>query len=393
MVRSYVGAKGRVYVFIDDLDRCEVPKAADLMQAINLLLSTNDTNLIFVLGLDREIVAAGLAAKYERLLPYLAEARIPRTADPRKDARTGLEYGYSFLEKFIQVPFHVPVPGNDDIGQWVSRLTAPDGGSRSEAAPPAADQTPQQEAFALAAGSDPEGFEAVVVKMAMVLDFNPRRIKQFVNVFRLWVSIAVQTGLLVPAGKTGANAEPAGMRIEQLGVFTAIILRWPGLAADLSQRPDLLERLIGVASGENAGEDPLLAYWASRDRLTAALRLAPPYSLRAIGVLPLLSILPNTYRGEMDFTAVTAAPARLVPGASFAAGAASAASSADVGVDGGGSSPSPAAERGRLRAARPAVSSRRRRLDVAGKHAFRLGQRGVGDERRGERREVAAVRG
>jgi hypothetical protein len=49
---------GKTFVFIDDLDRCEAPKAADLMQAINLMIGDGNS-LIFILGLDRAKVAAG----------------------------------------------------------------------------------------------------------------------------------------------------------------------------------------------------------------------------------------------------------------------------------------------------------------------------------------------
>lgn len=68
IVKCYVGEK-KVFVFIDDLDRCEVPKAADLMQALNLMIS-DDPHLIFVIGMDRLKVAGGIAVKYEKLLPY-----------------------------------------------------------------------------------------------------------------------------------------------------------------------------------------------------------------------------------------------------------------------------------------------------------------------------------
>src|SRR5262249_5247917 len=71
IVKAYAGEK-TVYVFIDDLDRCEAPKAADLMQAINLMISDSDkARLIFIIGMDREQVAAALAVKQEKLLPYL----------------------------------------------------------------------------------------------------------------------------------------------------------------------------------------------------------------------------------------------------------------------------------------------------------------------------------
>ena len=52
VVESYVGTEP-VYVFIDDLDRCEVPRAADLMQSITLMLN-NHPRLVFILGMDRE---------------------------------------------------------------------------------------------------------------------------------------------------------------------------------------------------------------------------------------------------------------------------------------------------------------------------------------------------
>ena len=52
VVRAYAGHH-RVFVFIDDLDRCDVPKAAELMQAINLMIGELG-NLVFVLGMDRE---------------------------------------------------------------------------------------------------------------------------------------------------------------------------------------------------------------------------------------------------------------------------------------------------------------------------------------------------
>ena len=46
---GYLDDNERVYIFIDDLDRCSVPRAADLMQSINLLVSDDD-RLVFVLG-------------------------------------------------------------------------------------------------------------------------------------------------------------------------------------------------------------------------------------------------------------------------------------------------------------------------------------------------------
>ncbi len=77
----YLADGKKVFVFIDDLDRCELPQAAELMRAINLMLSDSGP-IVFIIGMDREKIAAALAVKHEKLLPYLmTEARArPRRA-------------------------------------------------------------------------------------------------------------------------------------------------------------------------------------------------------------------------------------------------------------------------------------------------------------------------
>src|SRR5262249_9857884 len=198
------------YVFIDDLDRCEVPHAADLMQAINLLLSadqpaptpsgeltTPDANLFFLLGLDREVVAAGIAAKNRKILPYIAGSRRFAGLSPAETSRIGLNFGYEFLEKFIQVPFRVPELEKQQGDAWIERLTttAPAGETpgAGEHAPSASSQavstTADEPSPIFAPGADPEMFADVVTTVVGALSFNPRRIKQFINVFRLQVLI------------------------------------------------------------------------------------------------------------------------------------------------------------------------------------------------------------
>ena len=49
IVNAYVGENEKIYVFIDDLDRCELGKSADLLQALNMMIS-NDPKIIFYFG-------------------------------------------------------------------------------------------------------------------------------------------------------------------------------------------------------------------------------------------------------------------------------------------------------------------------------------------------------
>jgi hypothetical protein len=237
------GRNEKVYVFIDDLDRCEVPKAADLMQALNLMISDSN-RLIFIMGLDREKVAAGLAVKYEKLLPYLAPApasngtRTTATFDPV----LGLEYGYSFIEKFIQLPFLVPQASNTQLAEFLRKIF----GSNDSSSP--VSQSPVQPQATIAAGMKAE--KAVTENSAMVteilemvapaFDYNPRRLKQFINAFRLKTFIASRTGLFAEPDESSFYTR---LTPQQLGKFVAISLRWPLLLADLDNERDLLSRL------------------------------------------------------------------------------------------------------------------------------------------------------
>jgi hypothetical protein len=241
IVKIY-GRGKKVYVFIDDLDRCEVPKAADLMQAVNLMISDNE-QLIFIMGLDREKVAAGLAVKYEKLLPYLAPAPAANTDHTTAtfDPVLGLEYGYNFIEKFIQLPFLVPQASEPQVKGFLQQILA-----KSDSPPPTPPPVPGLQAAAAGESAEKtvtENTEMVTEILKMVaptFEYNPRRLKQFINAFRLKTFIASRTGLF------GQPADPARhnrLTTQQLGKFVAISLRWPLLLADLDVERDLLSRL------------------------------------------------------------------------------------------------------------------------------------------------------
>lgn len=355
VVETYAGRDNKVFVFIDDLDRCDVPKAADLMQAINLMVSGEAPQLIFVIGMDREKVAAGLAVKNEKLLPYLAPRR--RAADAQAAARNaqdvgfGIEYGYNFIEKFIQLPFSVPQPARmavQDLLDYIAplaRLTGDGGtskekdgardadagggaeaareGSGGEEARPREDGTGRvgepadaaaqdkerevrqaQEILAKASPSsrpqvaraeadavgawrvgvgaaergptftlqdlgDSVGVRNIVLMAAPALDYNPRRIKQYVNLFRLRAYIAYETGLLT----SHARGRAAQLTLEQLGKFVAIGVRWPRLIALLEEERTLLREMQRLVIDLDYKSDSQTAYeWLGRKELESLLK-------------------------------------------------------------------------------------------------------------------------
>jgi WD40 repeat protein len=355
IIETFAG-KNKVYVFIDDLDRSEVPKAADLMQAINLLIS-DSPRVFFIVGMDRDKVAAGLAVKYEKILPYLSAVsqdrkdainadRLTTQKSGDLDALNGLEFGYSFIEKFIQIPFRIPQPAElglakllDSISPMLGDATVPlatTSLTTSEAtvnppssplprqptqtaSPGSATAAPQQvsapavtteqeerrELIRIAVTNDSMTVRKIVQMVAPALDYNPRRIKQFINMFRLKALIATETGLFDAPRNTGSHK---GLTLPQLGKFVAIGLKWPRLLIDLDEDNSLLRELDKWARGHPFVIEPAFNGWTHRSDLAELIKygcteskdpfdpakLADPsrYSLASVDAQRLLRVTP-----------------------------------------------------------------------------------------------------
>ncbi|MCD4780963.1 MAG: SUMF1/EgtB/PvdO family nonheme iron enzyme, partial [Candidatus Omnitrophica bacterium] len=331
IVKAYAGDKN-VYVFIDDLDRCEIPKAADMMQAINLMISPN-SQLIFIIGMDREKVAASIAVKHEKLLPYLfslksinagsqnsANEKSPHDTTTSESVNTadilyGLEYGYEFIEKFIQLPFLVPQPTGSELDNFLKSFSEPKENIRTDASrlgirpkqifedyskkiaaklgydtgrigrikkgAKTEEETEKEkivdikegdkkkeinEKIKLELGTDSPGVRNIAMMVAPALDNNPRRIKQFINLFRLRAFIAKETGLLDITGKSSPDDL---LTLEQLGKFIAISLKWPLFIIHLDANRSLLAELQQEALDPKSAE---LNYWSRDEKFMNLLR-------------------------------------------------------------------------------------------------------------------------
>ncbi|MGK7933347.1 MAG: SUMF1/EgtB/PvdO family nonheme iron enzyme [Microcystaceae cyanobacterium] len=340
IVNAYIGKDNKVFVFIDDLDRCEHPKSADLMQAINLMI-TNDPSVVFILGMDREKVAASLAVKYKDVLTYLPkEVRDldQETLEKRVGSR-GLAFGYTFIEKFVQLPFQVPQPSVDNFDRFLNELEEneeenntvmdneetetvkvqseeKDNGlenivtENEETKEVKAQSEEKQKSVGVAneekkvierrleavrqldlqKNKDSKTVREIIKLVAPALDYNPRRVKAFVNVFRLRVYIAYLTGLF----------DRNDITLYQLGKFTAISLRWPMFLLDLDKDANLLANLCeSRRENEVVSEDKsttALRYWQQNPNFMALLTAKSEdkaYSLVSLGVNRLLSIAPR----------------------------------------------------------------------------------------------------
>jgi hypothetical protein len=276
-----------VYVLVDDLDRCEVPKAADLMQALNLMISDNfnsdDTksrkkarvesksnesipdktksdesrsdkaNLVFVLAMDRAKVAASIAVKQEKALPYLIRNDSQSDTDKRLFSRSALEFGYNFIEKFIQLPFQLPIPNGVDIDKFIETLCGKETAKRVasrrgmlieplEVSDDVSIKV-KRENVEEAARVDSPILHALLRASAPLFQSNPRRMKQFINQFRLRAYIVAPL----------VNQNPHGnLTLAHVGKLIAITMHWPTILGDIQREPKLLAELQAVAHGKAA---------------------------------------------------------------------------------------------------------------------------------------------
>lgn len=354
IIKSYAG-DSKVYVFIDDLDRCETPKAAELMQALNLMI-TDDANIYFTIGMDRRIISAGLASKNKDILQYL-------NID-------GLQYGYEFIEKFIQLPFKVPSPKKEDFKSFVNTQKVQKNHSKTswslsnllhklpqklkssfrarfiseqnnkptkandiESTKETLSDIPNEEKNGLTKEeledsalftSDYEcyehsyehsmKFESILEMIAPALDNNPRRVKQFLNLFRFQKTIGFKTGLFSYKDSTD-NTKPM-WNCKKLAKFVAISIMWPSIISALSSDRTLLDKLQQYAlkpdnENEKVGfEQNLPEKYIHDEKLISLLRagctedekdsqIKDEYSLsnvdfsRLLQISPIIAIMPS----------------------------------------------------------------------------------------------------
>jgi hypothetical protein len=238
----------KLVVFIDDLDRCEPPKAADIIEAINLFLDSE--GCVFILGMDSTAVIASIETKYNDLFSAV-----------RRENVMIVSPGRLFLDKIIQIPFQVPRPTSSSIATLVEEILHPvedpigdsspvllqDGPVRiaipadsqldledpppdEAAAPPPQDPPPDVASYAN------KDVQEAIRFGASLLPENPRQVKRFINLFRLTVYIA-DVRRLFEEQLRGGQAE--GITLKIMAVWVAWSIRWPALSKHLTEETAL----------------------------------------------------------------------------------------------------------------------------------------------------------
>ena len=227
IVEAYRGDRS-VFVFIDDLDRCSLPRAAELMGALTLLLES-EPELYFLFGMDREKVAAGIAAKHDGLYRYLYE----REEGVDSERGLGLRFGAEYLEKFVQVRVRIPQPGPDSLGKFLEDLDPGRESERGTHGPPPESRP---------AIRDPHRaeLENAVRLAAPLLDYKPRSLKTFVNQYRLDAMLAGRRGWF-DWEDDGGDPGPDDVTHERLALAVAEWLAATDLATEFGPVPAPLD--------------------------------------------------------------------------------------------------------------------------------------------------------
>ena len=230
----------KVVIFIDDLDRCRSEILWEMIEALQLLEVSR--RCIFIIGMDVNIVAR-----------TIEESRADLSYAVMTDAESPLEHGggYKFLEKIIQARVSLPAYGKPELSELVSHAFS--AGPEADASPAAADAAAENKLdgdteglvkkASAAVGRLYEasrtllggGRETVLVDSDEIKqaahDYgaacfgNPRRLKRFINSYRLYAYLA-------------PNLPPA-----RIARFLVLAEKWPALLDYLLREPAVLPGL------------------------------------------------------------------------------------------------------------------------------------------------------
>lgn len=249
-------------VFVDDLDRCASAHVVEVVEAMNQIFNSDGRHgCVFVLGIDRQIVATDIEVAYGPTVNALGQAEPP----------LGDGFGMHFLDKLVQISVSIPRPAQPALERLMGSIV----GARSEDEAAVVKEGDVDRVEEAVRGEAPEGLAQVGTVTATtevnsevvdtrgtthtrivdpsspevaraefellpVLGSNPREIKRFDNAFRLQLYVANED----PECKLRFSAP----ELATLGRWVALRLRWPEFARAIDDEPNLLAALEGSAN-------------------------------------------------------------------------------------------------------------------------------------------------
>lgn len=186
----YIPKKGRLIVYIDDLDRCSPTNTIKVIEAISLFLDLN--KCIFVLGTDYDLFSKSIEVYYEDLYQKINQGK-----DDRKNGlliETENEsifidyekpYGQYFLDKIIQIPIFIPKLNQRERENYLNSLLG-------SALTDSFDSDPKEKSNSLSKNEiipdkklslEKEMIDSLI-NVTSIINPNPRNLKRFLTKFR-----------------------------------------------------------------------------------------------------------------------------------------------------------------------------------------------------------------
>jgi hypothetical protein len=190
-------ANRRIFVFIDDLDRCLPEDALTIFESIKLFLDAN--GCCYVVALDRDVIRKGLDMRYSR----------------QGDAAASQDFinPDEYIEKTISISFDLPLLSADDMSVLIGD-------------------------FSLTQALSFADRDLIINGLGT----NPRRIIRFMNALKLQMQLAADAD-------TAATLNLANSDRFRLFLKLQIInYRYPALFSRVLDDPELLYRLYQLAN-------------------------------------------------------------------------------------------------------------------------------------------------
>jgi hypothetical protein len=274
LIQEATPNNSRFIIFVDDLERCQPPRAVDVLEVVNQLLGHE--RVVTIVMADMPAVAACAEIKYKDLVK-----RYSPSGDPKADT-LGLSYGRAYLQKIIQLQFDLPAQTTETMRALMQDLVKPSPKSVSQKSEPRkfvdvrnlehtraaidkeidARMTSGRKDFTLVEREVHDSIQASlgtgliedlvreriqrrlsddseVLKEAQAEVMNyiepfPRHAKRILNRLRLLIFIAHERRMF--------GGEPP-LSARHIGKWAVLCERWPELAQSLSARPELMTRL------------------------------------------------------------------------------------------------------------------------------------------------------
>lgn len=273
IIEAYVG-NNRVFIFIEDLDRCAPSSIVSMISSINQILVCS-SNVVFIIAMNPRLIAASFACQMKDII-------LISVSDYENEKTTTnkvyLSEGYQFAEKFIQLRFRLPKPNFKAITQFINSLSLSspilESNSTSEAKseaenlvfkPPSGksksdkpDKKPPTRSGRILVDTgtaDSETVREVVTELAHYLEYNPRKIKAFINKLRLNLYIAEGLGILDFLEDISEEEEYTLRKIAKL---TLIEMLFPAIWEEMTSSKEAYELRLREIQSYSESRDNML---------------------------------------------------------------------------------------------------------------------------------------